>query len=144
MRIWSLHPKYLDSKGLVALWRETLLARHVLQGKTVGYRNHPQLIRFRSRENPVQLIDQYLSVVYDVACAKGYSFDKTKFDRNFPVSQLTVTEAQIEFEKNHLLEKLKLRDNIKYVELLQLKKIEPHPIFRIIKGEIEDWEKVKQ
>jgi len=46
MRIWSLHPKYLDAKGLVALWRDALLARHVLQGKTTGYKNHPQLNRF--------------------------------------------------------------------------------------------------
>jgi hypothetical protein len=33
MRIWSLHPKYLDSKGLVALWRESLLAKNVLRDK---------------------------------------------------------------------------------------------------------------
>lgn len=37
MRIWSLHPSYLDAKGLVALWRETLLAQKVLLGATVGY-----------------------------------------------------------------------------------------------------------
>jgi hypothetical protein len=29
-RIWSLHPKYLDARGLVALWREGLLAQAVL------------------------------------------------------------------------------------------------------------------
>ena len=27
MRIWTLHPEYLDGRGLTALWRETLLAR---------------------------------------------------------------------------------------------------------------------
>lgn len=27
MRLWSLHPKHLDPQGLVALWREVLLAR---------------------------------------------------------------------------------------------------------------------
>lgn len=32
MRLWSLHPSYLDAVGLVALWREGLLARKVLQG----------------------------------------------------------------------------------------------------------------
>jgi hypothetical protein len=47
MRIWSIHPKYLDIKGLVALWREALLAKHVLEGRTKGYRNHPQLDRFK-------------------------------------------------------------------------------------------------
>ncbi|HEU5178767.1 MAG TPA: pyrimidine dimer DNA glycosylase/endonuclease V, partial [Burkholderiales bacterium] len=32
MRLWSLHPKYLDARGLVALWREALLAQAVLRG----------------------------------------------------------------------------------------------------------------
>jgi hypothetical protein len=41
---------YLDGRGLVALWREALLAQAVLRGRTRGYR-HPQLARFRSREN---------------------------------------------------------------------------------------------
>nr|WP_243687290.1 pyrimidine dimer DNA glycosylase/endonuclease V [Methanobacterium formicicum] len=50
MRLWSLHPKYLDVKGLVALWREGLLARAVLKGKTKGYTNHPQLIRFKNQK----------------------------------------------------------------------------------------------
>jgi hypothetical protein len=67
MRIWSLHPKYLDVKGLVALWRETLLARHVLLGKTKGYRHHPQLARFKACKDPVSAIDQYLQVVCEEA-----------------------------------------------------------------------------
>jgi hypothetical protein len=52
MRIWSLHPTLLDTKGLVALWREALLAKHVLSGSTIGYQNHPQLKRFKSSPNP--------------------------------------------------------------------------------------------
>jgi len=64
MRIWSLHPKYLDSKGLVALWRETLLAKHVLEGKTKGYKNHPQLNRFKAMKKPVEVINQYLSEIF--------------------------------------------------------------------------------
>ena len=36
MRLWSLHPRYLDAKGLVALWREGLLAQAVLKGQTKG------------------------------------------------------------------------------------------------------------
>ena len=38
MRLWSLHPRYFDSKGLTAAWREALLARAVLTGQTRGYR----------------------------------------------------------------------------------------------------------
>src|SRR5690606_6899395 len=42
MRLWSLHPRYLDRQGLLALWREALLARAVLRGETRGYTLHPQ------------------------------------------------------------------------------------------------------
>jgi len=30
MRLWSIHPKYLDRQGLLAVWRESLLAQSVL------------------------------------------------------------------------------------------------------------------
>ena len=78
MRIWSLHPKLLDSKGLVALWRETLLAKKVLQGGTKGYINHPQLLRFKENENPINSINYYLSEVQIEATVRGYNFDKSK------------------------------------------------------------------
>ena len=60
MRLWSLHPKYLDARGLVALWREALLAQAVLRGETRGYRHHPQLARF----DDVGAIAQYLSLIH--------------------------------------------------------------------------------
>jgi len=31
MRLWTIHPKYLDRQGLLALWREALLAQKVLR-----------------------------------------------------------------------------------------------------------------
>jgi len=71
MRIWSLHPKYLDTKGLVALWRETLLAQHVLEGKTKGYKNHPQLDRFKRSKKPIEVINQYLAGVYAEALTRS-------------------------------------------------------------------------
>jgi len=40
MRLWSLHPRRLDGKGLIASWREGLLARAALAARTRGYRNH--------------------------------------------------------------------------------------------------------
>ena len=46
MRLWSVHPRYLDTAGLTACWREALLAQKVLTGATRGYRRHPQLERF--------------------------------------------------------------------------------------------------
>ena len=78
MRIWSLHPKYLDAKGVVALWRETLLAKNVLE------------------------------------------------------------------EMNHLLMKLKKRDPERFQSLCTETHFEPHPLFHVIPGEIEDWEIIEK
>ncbi|HBH88016.1 MAG TPA: hypothetical protein DDY17_10520, partial [Syntrophaceae bacterium] len=71
MRLWCLHPGYLDVKGLLALWREGLLARKVLQNRTVGYKHHPQLERFKSHVHPVKAIDYYLHYVHEEASRRG-------------------------------------------------------------------------
>jgi len=140
MRIWSVHPKYLDTKGLVALWRETLLAKHVLEGKTKGYRNHPQLDRFKLTEKPVDRINQYLATVYNEARTRNYNFDKEKINWNFESSIINVTTGQIQYETKHLLDKLKIRDTEKFESLSKQKKIDQHPLFKIVKGDIEKWE----
>lgn len=140
MRIWSLHPKYLDSKGLVALWRETLLAKNVLEGKTIGYRNHPQLNRFKVTANPLEYINSYLSFVYDEAKERAYNFNKAKFEKINIRNKLTVTDKQLEYEFAHLLKKLETRDENKYNKIKHIKEIETNPIFSKIESEIEDWE----
>jgi hypothetical protein len=141
MRIWSIHPKYLDSKGLVALWRETLLAKNVLENKTKGYKNHPQLTRFRESNNAIDCIDQYLWEVYKEAEKRNYNFNKNKISQNFRSMILTVTTGQLDFEIQHLKSKLKLRDPKRLKELTVVKKIESHPSFKVIGGKIESWEK---
>ncbi len=140
MRIWSIHPKYLDSKGLVALWRETLLAKHVLEGKTKGYRNHPQLTRFKQLKKPTEAISQYLQAVYLEAKRRGYNFNETKFNPNFKPTTLNVTTGQLNYERTHLLNKLLTRDPQRHSSLINVKKLEPHPLFQITEGDIEDWE----
>ncbi|MFM9944724.1 MAG: pyrimidine dimer DNA glycosylase/endonuclease V [Bacteroidia bacterium] len=110
MRIWSIHPKYLDAKGLVALWRETLLAKHVLEGKTKGYKNHPQLDRFKKLKRPIDAINQYSTEIYKEVLKRNYKFDKDKINWGFESQGLTVTSGQIEFEMVHLLKKQKSRD----------------------------------
>ena len=140
MRIWSVHPKYLDTKGLVALWRETLLAQHVLDGKTKGYRNHPQLERFKQADKPLDRINQYLATVYNESLARSYNFDKEKIDWNFNPSFLFVTTGQMKYETEHLLNKLKIRDREKYDIVSNLKKVDQHPMFKIVNGDIESWE----
>jgi hypothetical protein len=140
MRIWSLHPKYLNTKGLVAFWRETLLAKNVLEEKTKGYKNHPQLIRFKNSDNPLRSINQYLTAVYQESLTRGYQFSKAKFNVYHEPANLTVTRRQLEYESQHLLKKLKTRDIERYLRLIKETNIESHPLFKIIDGEIEEWE----
>jgi hypothetical protein len=143
MRIWSLHPKYLDTKGLVALWRETLLAKHVLEGKTKGYKNHPQLNRFKEYVHPLHAINFYLSVVHSEAQKRGYQFNKNKIEWNFDQCRISVTKGQVEYEIQHLKNKLLQRDPLKWKEVRAIKKIETHPLFKVVKGNIECWEIIK-
>lgn len=141
MRIWSIHPEYLDTKALVAVWRETLLAKHVLEDKTNGYKNHPQLIRFRSSEKPIDSINYYLQYVYEEALTRGYNFDKQKIGVFSEVLKLPVTTGQVKYESEHLLKKLFLRDKAKYELLKNNLEFHLHPLFELKKGDIEVWEK---
>jgi len=143
MRLWSLHPKYLDSKGLVALWREGLLAKKVLEGKTKGYKNHPQLERFKKYENPLKAINAYLFEVWKEADRRGYEFDLSKIKKVKFEKKIVVTKGQLAYEFQHLLKKLKKRDFRKYRELKNLKEVEANPIFEVVEGDVEAWEKVR-
>ncbi len=143
MRLWSLHPKYMDSKGLVALWRESLLARAVLKGETKGYKNHPQLIRFKRHENPIALINSYLLNIYNESKERDYRFNKNKIGPNFTESRINVTYGQIMYELKHLKSKVKLRDPSKYIKLLKITEPETNPVFCVIQGDIEDWEVIR-
>ncbi|MBP7102143.1 MAG: hypothetical protein KBA86_02745 [Bacteroidales bacterium] len=143
MRIWSLHPKYLDTKGLIALWRETLLAKHVLQGKTKAYIHHPQLERFKQQQHPLNYINKYLLDVYEESIVRGFVFDKSKIGTILPTEKISLNKGQLEYEKNHLLFKLKLRDPNKYHVLTLLPEIETHPLFVLQEGDIENWEIIR-
>ena len=141
MRLWSIHPKYLDSKGLVALWRETLLAKKVLQGETKGYKNHPQLKRFK--DLPIKFINTYIYFIWKESCSRGYCFDKRNLTRPRTKDTISVTKGQLEYEFKHLKKKLKTRHPERYRLLLKEKSIKANPLFRVKKGPIEPWEKTK-
>jgi len=143
MRLWSIHPKYLDSKGLVALWREALLAQNVLLGRTKGYRHHPQLMRFRNSADPEAAIACYLHAVADEAERRGYSFDRKKIVSFGECSSIPVSEGQLAYERNHLLNKLKIRDPGRYEVIKSLEEIEAHPLFKKVGGGVEEWEVVQ-
>ena len=139
MRLWSIHPRYLDVKGFCGLWREALLARRVLKGETEKYRHHPQLDRFRNK--PISFINTYLSHLYKESCRRGYCFDKRKITKPMTRKKIEVTQGQLEHEIKHLKKKLKIRAPDRYKELLKIKKIEANPLFAVKKGDIEKWEK---
>ena len=141
MRLWTLHPRYLDSKGLLALWREGLLAQAVLQGQTKGYRNHPQLQRFRDTSKPEAFIARYLMTVYDEACRRGYSFNSTKLVNAWVHRTIAVTQGQLAFEHTHLQKKLQARDP-EWLEQHPIGDV-VHPLFRIVPGGVEDWERAQ-
>lgn len=141
MRLWSLHPKYLDPQGLVALWREALLAQAVLRGETRGYRNHPQLERFRAQKNPLAAIGAYLAVVQAEAGKRGYSFDATKIVSPGKHPRIKVTTGQIEFERQHLLHKLVKRSPDWLASLGPIDSPQCHPLFSTRPGPVESWER---
>jgi hypothetical protein len=141
MRLWSLHPKYLDPQGLVALWRETLLAQAVLRGETRGYRNHPQLDRFKNHSAPLAAISLFLKAIHAEAESRGYSFDKSKIRRTRKQVLLSVTSGQMEYEWSHLLAKIEVRNPAQYRKWRDTKVPVPHPLFKVRPGEIESWER---
>ena len=141
VRLWSLHPRYLDAAGLVALWREGLLAQKVLQGNTRGYRNHPQLHRFRESADPEGAIAAYLWAVFDESLRRGYRFDSRKIAGKRGRRKLKVTEGQMAFEGTHLKGKLRKRTPLLVNSLTDVTVPESHPLFCIQKGPIEPWER---
>lgn len=130
-------------KGLVACWREGLLARKVLLGETRGYRNHPQLERFSSTPEPIIFIDAYLRAIYEEANQRAYAFDHTKIAAHITRTKLPVTESQLAYEFNLLKQKLSVRDKTKYDLIAGIERPMPHRLFFVIPGEIESWERPK-
>ena len=143
MRLWTLHPRYLDGKGLTALWREGLLAQKVLQRKTIGYRRHPQLSRFLSHPRPLAAIATYLAVVLEEAKNRGYRFDDSKIGESRIRKCIDETRGQLLYERNHLGRKLFKRDRRRYFELKNIKEPDPHPVFRIVPGGVREWERIR-
>lgn len=141
MRLWTVHPKYLDARGLVALWREALLARQVLLGRTRGYRHHPQLERFRAAPSPASAINAYLAAVHEESRRRGYVFDRTKVGRWRTRRRMPETRGQLAYEWEHLLTKLSIRAPARYQELYSLRQPVAHPLFQVVAGGVRAWER---
>ncbi len=143
MRLWTLHPQYLDSKGLVALWREALLAQAVVSGRTTGYQNHPQLVRFRACSDPLAAIASYLEGVFQEAVRRGYDFDASKIGPLRAGARIQTTRGQLLFEWEHLRRKLAKRAPGFDPGDLEEGLPRAHPLFEIVDGPEEEWERAK-
>jgi hypothetical protein len=138
MRLWTLHPKYLDSRGLVALWREALLAQAVIKGLTAGYTHHPQLIRFKNTSSPAESIASYLRSVFTESCRRGYCFDAIKIASRGNAEPIIATCGQLDYEWEHLKKKLFDRAPSWLAGLQSISHPVPHPIFRIVSGPVAE------
>jgi hypothetical protein len=141
MRLWTVHPQYLDTKGLLAAWREGLLAQKVLLGKTRGYTRHPQLQRFRIRTSPVESLAGYLLGLANEADRRGYKFDRRKISVRVFNGKLSETRGQLLFEWSHLKRKPRRRSPKTYRLCCKIDHPRAHPLFRIVPGPIREWEK---
>lgn len=140
MRLWTVHPRYLDVKGLTAVWREGLLARAVLLGRTKGYVNHPQLVRFRAAPDPVAAVNAYLAEILAESGRRGYHFNASLIDpaQAAPIQE---TEGQLAYEWDHLLRKLADRAPDLRRAFATVERPDPHPLFTLVPGPVRDWEK---
>jgi hypothetical protein len=141
MRLWSLHPRYLDPQGLVALWREALLAKAVLRGETRGYLHHPQLTRFQEHSQPRWAMNAYLAAIYDEALRRDYSFNRSKIGPVREVQPITVTSGQLAYEWHHLQRKLAVRSPDVLSHWAGVATPGCHPLFRRRPGLIASWER---
>jgi len=141
MRIWTIHPKYLDPQGLVALWREALLARAILRGETRGYRHHPQLLRFQAHAAPRSAINAYLGCVVMEAESRGYAFNRRKVGPVRTKTHIESTAGQLHYEWHHLMRKLRTRSPSLHRRWRSVDIPESHPLFRISRGAVESWER---
>lgn len=142
MRLWSIHPQYLDCIGLVALWREALLAQAVLRGQTRGYRHHPQLKRFQEHPHPTLAIAEYLRVVWKEAARRGYAFDRHKLSPPHRIAKIPVPLGQVKYEFRLLRQKVRHRDARWYKLLRPLDQPAAHPVFRVVAGGVASWERI--
>lgn len=129
----------------MACWREGLLAQAVIGKTSGGYSNHPQLVRFRAMPQPLVSLGAFLAGVVDEADARGYRFARDKIVEHptvgAPFAAVDLTAGQLEYEWQHLMAKLAARTPelaARFADAVP----EPHPLFRVVPGPIEEWERI--
>lgn len=132
MRLWSIHPKYLDKHALIALWREGLLAQKALSGKGLVDEANVQLVRFKKSANPVRAIGSYLSFVASEGAKQGCKLNHERIlQPNFEAKFMTTDVAQMELEVEQLKARMKTRNKDKFKLLTDVHKFEANPVFTL-------------
>ena len=120
-----------------------MLAQKVLQGGTKGWRNHPQLNRFKEHPEPLDAISYYLLKIHEESVRRSYRFNKTKilYPEATP-EKIEITRGQLDYEYRILMERMEKRSPSKYAENIEQRKgdVDPHPLFVVVEGDIEPWE----
>jgi hypothetical protein len=109
-------------------------------GGTKGYKNHPQLARFRAHPQPGRAIAAFLTGIAEEAGRRGYHFDASKISGPTDDCQIEETSGQLLYEWAHLKAKLRTRAPEVYRCHRRVKTPDPHPLFRIVAGSIRQWE----
>ncbi len=145
MRLWSLHPSYLDIQELFSTWKEGLLAFSVINNPETQLHNHPQLIRFKISGDPIGTLGFYLNEIFLEAKNRGFNFEGSKIESINTSISISVTLGQLDYEAMNLLNTLQERDKTKFSDLNSIfkqKDVKTHPLFYIISGPVEKWEKI--
>lgn len=136
MRLWSIHPSYLDQKGLCGQWREAVMAKNALEDESHNYHNHPQMARFTT---PAQ-IHIYLKHLYFESQKRGYQFNESLFNEKANITDrwiIQVSREQIKYEFGHLADKLEDRSSAKHHNKLMesvIPKLHPLFVMRTVKS----------
>ena len=138
MKLWTFHPRYLDTCGLTGLWREAIMAQNILiklmQGKLVGYTNHPELNKIRNIGESIfweGAIRVYLDEIYKESVLRKHSFNQYKIraSRGFLLNvEIWLSEEQLRQEEETIKERMAVRSPGRYQEVKDLQ-FEPHPLF---------------
>lgn len=141
MRLWSIHPRYLDPAGLCGLWREALLAQRVVEGRTLAYRRHPQVCRLLQEDDPPGAMHAYLQGVWEEGDSRGYCLDRARITPCTSSAPMAAPQGQLEYELVLLALKLRLRNPAFLDALPRVEEVEPHPSIRPVPGGAAWWER---
>lgn len=130
MSLWSVHPRYLDNKGLISAWNRGLQLQKQLSTEPARNTGNSQLIMFSRQEKPLHAIGSYLSFIASEGCRRGYKFTHEKIlYPNFDEELLPIDSEQLRSENQMLQNRLKTRDKNRYQQLSSQSWPETHPLF---------------